>query len=91
MFICWVILSFIYILSGGGVALPAAVGIGGFVLYMLFQCLLAAGKEKKEKELNQSGFKTITVTRKIKHRNRGFLSPPDYDEEREEEIIVPIE
>lgn len=46
--------------------------------------------EKEEKELEKRGLKKITVTRKIYHHHKGFLSPYNNEEIRTEEIIVPI-
>ena len=46
-------------------------------------------KEEQEKELNKRGLQTMQITRKVSHHYKGVLSPPDYDEIRTEEIIVP--
>ncbi len=70
--------------------------VGSFALMALFAMLVEAlhmlAEDRERKELARHGLKKIEVTRHIHHRYDGSVfSPYDNDEERTEEIIVPMD
>lgn len=76
---------------------PSAFGvgvIGTMVVIVAFKFIGAileeSEKKRQEEELNRHALQTIEVTRHIHHNNEGVFAPCSYDEERTEEIIVPI-